>query len=103
MSKNWQTCFKNLVVFLPRDFESMLGHFLTICKVNRCTRLTDGFEDWCCLLKIVMFLIRQWYNHWWNEKMWKCVLVCRSSIEETYSKSLLKLATKCSAANSHVG
>merc|ERR1711937_373393 len=27
----------------------------------------------------------------------------RSSIEETYSKSLLKLANKCASANQHVG
>ena len=32
MLKNGQTYFKNLAVFTPQDFSSMLGHFSTLCN-----------------------------------------------------------------------
>ena len=31
MLKNSQTYFENLAVFTPQDFQSMFGHFSTLC------------------------------------------------------------------------
>ena len=45
MLQNGQTCFKNLAVFTPQDYQSMFGHFTTLCMqgLSRTVSTTNNF------------------------------------------------------------